>query len=490
MKKLLITLATVALTGGSFANSSLWTNKITQHGGGSKTKTSSKSNFQTTNEDAEDIAGKLFGKSIQLDPNFWFGKNIKNYQSQLNKQIVKQGILTADEVKYVLWKDFTVASAIFYWNKGDFTVSKDGASCTGNVTLNASTGETTKQIAAKLTKANIRFNYDYWNNKTVSSDLTLVRSILVNEKILTKYEASNIVGFLKPVTITKAGKTPISFNVNDNNTQTYANANLNVVEDGLSSDEIAHKLNTSGEYDSGGRWVQNDTYYLKSNAVNQYADSSTVTQNFRNILRYDNGPGFWSESDIQDITLPHNVVTDNPKGNNMNATVTKDGQTSNAAVQLVAYTSSFLNLEDQDDDDMSFDVQLSPTSVTFLADYFQTHSNIRDCLGYFYQYLDDNYFQTTTSGLPSVDKWCVPEWDRLEHWMGSYGSWVDYPSEVAAGEANPYGPTNKTFGTAFRNKVLNSYVGDSLSVEVTWYFNSGGSRSTEDVYQTPYYAFW
>ena len=480
MKKLLITLATVALTGGSFANSSLWTNKITQHGGVSKVKTTSKSNFQTTNEDAEDIAGKLFGKSIQLDPNFWFGKNIKNYQSQLNTQIVKQGILTADEIKYVSWKDFTITSAIFYWNKGDFTVSKDGASCTGNVTLNASTGETTKQIAAKLTKANIQFNYDYWNNKTVSSDLTLVRSILVNEKILTKYEATDIIGFLKPVTITKAGKTPVSLNVNDGDTQTYANANLNVVEDGLSSDEIANKLHTSGEYDSGGHWVQNDTYFLKGTATNQYADSSVVMQNFRNILQYYNGKGFWDKNDIQDITLPHSVVTDNPNGNNMNATVTKDGQTSTTVVQLVAYTDSFLNLEDQDNYDLSFDVQLSPTSVAFLADYFNSHSSLQECLGYFYQYLNDNDFNGLPSSLPSVDKWCVPYWDRLEGWMGDYGSWSDAKTAVA-NQQSEYSPD---FAKALINKVKSDTT-DWLSVEVTWYYDKSDSS-----YQTPYYAFW
>ena len=482
MKKILITLVTGALASGSFANSSLWTNKFTQHEKFTDTKLDSKSNFQTTNEDAEDIAGKLFGQLIKLNPNFWFGKNIKNYQAQLNVQIVKQGILTAEEVKYVVWQDFTVASAIFYWNKGHFTVKKDGAVCTGNVSLNASTGETTNQIATKLTKANIKFNYDYWNNKNVANNLILVRSILINEHILTKYEASNIVGFLKPVTITKAGRTLVSFNINDNKTQTYAHANVNVVNDGLSADEIAHQLHTSGEYDSGGHWVQNDTYFLKGTAVNQDANNAIVMQNFRNILRYDNGPGFWSESDIKDITLPHCVVTDNPNGNNMNATVTKDGQTSTTVVQLVAYTSSFLNLEDQDDHDLNFNVQLSPTSVAFLANYFDTHSNMNECLRYFYQYLDDNYF----SGLPSVSKWCVPKWDRLQAWMGDYGSMWDDKSDVA------YDQTingNVNFAKALINKVVNSYTTDWLSVAVGWYWGKNVAASVVE-YQTPFYAFW
>lgn len=53
------------------------------------------------NEDVEDIASKLWQKTLDIDGNFFLGKDIKNYQSQFNTAIVKQGILTADEAKYV-----------------------------------------------------------------------------------------------------------------------------------------------------------------------------------------------------------------------------------------------------------------------------------------------------------------------------------------------------------------------------------------------------
>ena len=477
MKKMLIALATVALTGGSFVNSSLWINKVTQQGG-FNAKITPKSNFQKTNEDAEDIANKIWNQTVKIDPNFWFNKDIKNDQTDFNKQLVQQGIITQDEKQYVKWGSLNINKAGWFANQGAFTVTKDGATATGHVTVDATEGETSTQIAGKIAKANLRFNYNYWDQKTVGSYLSQVQTILANEKILTKAEAADVIGLQSPVTITKTGKIPISFNVNDNKSQAYANANLNVVEDGLSSDEIAQQLHTDGEYDSGGKWVQNDTYFLKGTATNQYADSAVVVQNFHNILQYDKGPDFWSQSDIQDITLPHTIVTDNPNGNNMNATVTKDGQTSTVAVQLVAYTSSFLNLEDQDDYDMSFDVQLSPTSVMFLADYFDTHSSVKECLGYFYQYLNDNDFNI----LPSVDKWCVPYWDRLEGWMGDYGSAGDYKSDVAYDECGSYG---QAFAKALVNKVINSYTTDWLSVEVTWYYDKDNGS-----YQTPYYAFW
>lgn len=487
MKKLMLTLATVALTSGSLINTNLWANKTVQNT--QNVKTTAHSNFQTTNEDAEDIANKLWQQSIQLDPNFWFGKNIKNYQNQLNAQIVKQGILTADEVKYVSWKEFTVATAVFYWNKGDFTVSKDGAVCTGNVTLNASTGETTQQIATKLEKANIQFNYDYWNKKNVSSYLTVIRNILVNEKVLTKYEASNIIGFLNPTTITKTGKTPINFNVNDDNTQTYATANVNVVNDGLSAPAIANKLHTNGEYCDGGAWSQNDTYFLKSNTTGQYADSALVKQNLQNILKYDRG---WT-ADLNTITLPHKILTNAGNGNNLNATVTKDGQITTTAVDLVAYNTPFLNLENQDTSNLSFDVNLTPKVISYLLSYFKNHGgsstkNQDNRVQYFYQVIDDGGFDT--SYVPYEYAHYYLSWDCLEEWMGHYGSWADCKSEIAECEGNcGYYDSWKISDLKFENElyhqILNAKPNACLSVQVKWHW-----EGTATEYGVNSYHFW
>ena len=78
-----------------------------------------------SSENSQDIANKLQGKTIVLDPKFWVGKDIKNYKEQLDNAIVSQNILTKEEVQYVSWGDVTFNQARSYPNC-DFTVSKDG----------------------------------------------------------------------------------------------------------------------------------------------------------------------------------------------------------------------------------------------------------------------------------------------------------------------------------------------------------------------------
>ena len=86
-------------------------------------------------EDAEDIANKLQGKTIVLDPKFWVGKDIKNCKDQLDNAIVSQDILTQEEVQYVSWGDLTLNQARSYPNC-DFTVSKDSETAVAhNITL-------------------------------------------------------------------------------------------------------------------------------------------------------------------------------------------------------------------------------------------------------------------------------------------------------------------------------------------------------------------
>ena len=86
-------------------------------------------------ERAQDIANKLQGKTIILDPKFWVGKDIKNYKEQLDNAIVSQGILTKEEVQYVSWGDLTLNQAKSYPNC-DFTVNKGGETAIApNITL-------------------------------------------------------------------------------------------------------------------------------------------------------------------------------------------------------------------------------------------------------------------------------------------------------------------------------------------------------------------
>ena len=60
--------------------------------------------------------------------------------------------------------------------------------------MDADSGETTAEIAKKLQSKPIQLNYDYWNNKDLKTHLADLRSIIVNEGILNKIEASEITG--------------------------------------------------------------------------------------------------------------------------------------------------------------------------------------------------------------------------------------------------------------------------------------------------------
>ena len=116
----------------------------------------------------------------------------------------------------------------------------------------------------------------------------------------------------------------IGFDVNDNNTVSNATPTINVVDDGLSSEELANKI-------SGG------IFYLHGNTQGQYADSAMVTQNFRNYLVDDvtlYNPVF-TAADANDITLPHiKLQSDNP---NIQANVIKDGQQLTPSITLDAH---------------------------------------------------------------------------------------------------------------------------------------------------------
>ena len=228
-------------------------------------------------ESPQEIVNKLNQQTIKLDPNFWMNKNLQDYQKKMNAIVVQDNLLTKYETQYVHWNNFHVDQAKYYWNKASFSVWKNMRqySATGKVTINASVGETTKVIAAKLAKANIKFNYNYWHGKNVVNYIPLVRSILVNENILTKTEASVVQGFLHPKTINNAGKMTVNFNVNDGNTNTYACANINVLNDGADAQQIANEIPAAN-------------FYLKDNTLGQYADSSYVKYWWKVCVKFQN----------------------------------------------------------------------------------------------------------------------------------------------------------------------------------------------------------
>lgn len=81
MKKLMLSLATVVLMTGSVAGVSnvMQNHQKTVKSSSQSQQTKKRNNFQATNEDAEDIANKLWNQTIKLRPKFWFNKDIKDY---------------------------------------------------------------------------------------------------------------------------------------------------------------------------------------------------------------------------------------------------------------------------------------------------------------------------------------------------------------------------------------------------------------------------
>ena len=307
MKKLLTSLATITLIGGSVANVAAF--KQISHQPNINNLTPKVINRTAANEDAEDIAGKLFHKTIKLDPNVWLGKNLATDQANFNAFLVKLGILSSAEAQYVTWGNLNINVAGWYWSKADFTVKKDGATATGNVTLNASTGETTAQIAAKLNKETLKFNYDWWNGKDVAANWAQIPQMLANEHLLTRAEASVVIGVsFGDFTVTKTGQPYyiMGFDVNDNNTVSNATPTINVVNDGPSAATRASEVT--------------GTYYLKGNLNGQYADTTAAETDLTNYLEHDNLDLFKGIN----VILPHVKLNGDTRIND--AIIVKDGQ--------------------------------------------------------------------------------------------------------------------------------------------------------------------
>ena len=315
MKKLLLSLATIALTSGSLAGLSALP-KMAQNIPAKQTpqQTEAKSNTE-----ADDIAKKLQGKTIKLDPNYWLGKNINYYTIALDDIIVKQGILTNDEVQYVHWNNLTINVAGWYWTVG-FTVWV-GGHASGTVCLDADSGETTAQIANKLQSKPIQLNYDYWNNKDLKTNLADLRSIIVNEGILNKIEASEITGLsgeddYYTVHSSWIGQNYlINYIVNDNNTVsgTPDNQGVQVLNDGEYAQQLANTI--------AGKEVP---LKLPHNDAEKYADNPQVLADIRQEFITDQ----WYNADqVKYLYAPHQLLHNYIFGyNSVQFTFRKDGQ--------------------------------------------------------------------------------------------------------------------------------------------------------------------
>ena len=329
MKKLITSCATIALLSGSIASVTAWTNvqhsatKITQSSQRATDKLKENNYTAIQNETAADIANKLRGKIIKLDPTVWLGRNIQNYFSDLNALVIKAGILTADEAKHVAWSSQTIASAAWYWTV-HFIVDFSGQTASGTDTLNATTGETTAQIANKLKTHLVKLNYNYWNGKNLATNLAQLRSIIVNEGILTKAEASDITGLYNGT-----GKSDfytvgpgwinvpnvINYTVNDNNTvsQTPDYNGIDVLSDGEDAQQLASKVTTS------------DFIIIPTQYDYTYADAPQTLAGIRQEFVTE---GYYNSDQTKYLYAPHQQLRDLPFGqsNHVVFTFQKDGQ--------------------------------------------------------------------------------------------------------------------------------------------------------------------
>ena len=236
----------------------------------------------TVMEDPTAIANKLKQASVKLDPTFWLNKNIQDYQTQLNDQLVAQGLLTKLEASTLVWNPLQINIAGYYYSQASFTVHAAGKTVKGTTTINASTGETPTQIAGKINAAgdnahcNIRFNYAWWKGKRLSQNLAMFRSILVNENILTVAEASIINGMPFDNPPYPNFLVPLKASLNDGNTTATTDpvtASIYYVTDGSSAQTIASELTNKTVNLSLTQWqnksiVQNIAQF-RADLVNQ-----------------------------------------------------------------------------------------------------------------------------------------------------------------------------------------------------------------------------
>ena len=476
MKKLLTSLATFVLVNGSIANAAAFTNLHAKSKAPQPLKANPTLNGSATSVSPYDIAKKLFHKTIKLDPNVWLGKNLATERSVLNAAIVKQGILTADEVQYVTWNSLQIKAADWYWNEG-FTVKKDGATAIGNVAINATTGETPAQIAAKLSKATLNFNYDWWKGKDIAANWAELHQMIVNQHILTKAELSDVVGvaygddtIVNPYQIILLG-----LDVNDNNTVSNATPNVNVANDGRSANEIANTI-------SGG------TFYLHGNMQGQYADSTAVTQNFRNYLVNDSQlfTQSFTQAEANTVSLPHvKLQSDN---NNLTANIVKDGQTATSKINIDAHNYPEILTQDQTNSNFEAVVNLPPQIVSGLKQYFSNPGKTAtDKLECFYNTLDDDLMRRHDYvGSIQYFKWG----DHLEALLGSYGWTMIKIRQTVSIQGHTKDSGNKKFEEALANKLANTQNPSWLTVYFHWYYawNTGGGVA--DVNTTDSWDFW
>ena len=146
--------------------------------------------FTPATETPQDIANKLQGKTVKLDPTSWNGKNILNYPKKFQQELVNQKLLTADEAQYVQGTSFVVGAIKNYPNL-TFKVEENGVvAYAKNMTIEVTNPD--YKVLDKMKNGHITLKYSEWKGRELKNNLYNYdfRQLLVKEKILTQEESN------------------------------------------------------------------------------------------------------------------------------------------------------------------------------------------------------------------------------------------------------------------------------------------------------------
>ena len=223
MKKLLTSLATITLIGGSVTSATAYIKAPQNY--------NQMPNQSTANETAQDIVNKLNGKTIHLDFTSWKGQKIDDNLPLFRDEIVAQGILTKDEAQYITNTDIlnVINKPYIYINNIVIGVTKDGSHASTNNKGRLSIDGEAEYIAAVLSGKTINLDPNFWYGKDLDSHGKEFKDAIVSQGILTRYEAQYLQIYGKAYlvmrihvftgcsfTVTKDGKSYVAKNVTIN----------------------------------------------------------------------------------------------------------------------------------------------------------------------------------------------------------------------------------------------------------------------------------
>ena len=273
MKKLLTSLSTFVLVAGSAGGIATWTTWQSHHQVGVATQKTS-----VANETAQQIADKLNGKTIDLDPRFWAGDNLFFHQKYLISLLVKQGLITAAESKYVFW----VGSKVINWDevsRGTLTVLKDKQTVKADMFFDSSyqLNETAQQIADKIKNKTIQLDPFFWLDQKITDYPKRLREDFVEQGILTYKEAHYISWGPQHFVVNKPVLRPGNIvNVTKNGqTVSAGNVTIDVRYVSETAQQIADKIESKTIQLETGKWMNRDiavasaAYMLRTTIMQQ-----------------------------------------------------------------------------------------------------------------------------------------------------------------------------------------------------------------------------